>query len=62
MTRYRGWYPRKRSDRYVLEFIGNDVAAGREARDTIRIVERAPERAVQVSAEEVMTGKAPEGR
>lgn len=26
----------------------------------IRIVERAPERAVQVSAEEVMTGKAPE--
>ena len=28
----------------------------------VRIVERAPERAVQVSAEEVMTGKAPEGR
>ena len=28
----------------------------------IRIVERAPERAVQVSAEEVMTGKAPEAR
>ena len=28
----------------------------------IRIVERAPERAVQVSAEEVMTGKAPEKR
>jgi small subunit ribosomal protein S17 len=28
----------------------------------IRIVERAPERAVQVSAEEVMTGKAPEER
>lgn len=27
-----------------------------------RIVERAPERAVQVSAEEVMTGKAPEER
>src|SRR6266404_2351287 len=26
----------------------------------VRIVERAPERAVQVSAEEVMTGKAPE--
>src|SRR5436853_1361735 len=26
----------------------------------LRIVERAPERAVQVSAEEVMTGKAPE--
>lgn len=26
----------------------------------IRIVQRAPERAVQVSAEEVMTGKAPE--
>ncbi len=28
----------------------------------IRIVKRAPERAVQVSAEEVMTGKAPEER
>jgi len=28
----------------------------------IRIVERAPEKAVQVSAEEVMTGKAPEPR
>jgi small subunit ribosomal protein S17 len=28
----------------------------------VRIVERAPERAVQVSAEEVMTGKAPEKR
>ena len=28
----------------------------------IRIVEKAPERAVQVSAEEVMTGKAPEKR
>jgi small subunit ribosomal protein S17 len=28
----------------------------------LRIVERAPEKAVQVSAEEVMTGKAPEGR
>jgi small subunit ribosomal protein S17 len=28
----------------------------------MRIVERAPERAVQVSAEEVMTGKAPEAR
>ena len=28
----------------------------------LRVVERAPERAVQVSAEEVMTGKAPEGR
>jgi small subunit ribosomal protein S17 len=28
----------------------------------LRIVERAPERAVQVSAEEVMTGKAPEPR
>jgi small subunit ribosomal protein S17 len=28
----------------------------------VRIVERAPERAVQVSAEEVMTGKAPEER
>ena len=28
----------------------------------IRIVEKAPERAVQVSAEEVMTGKAPEDR
>ena len=28
----------------------------------VRIVERAPERAVQVSAEEVMTGKAPEPR
>jgi small subunit ribosomal protein S17 len=28
----------------------------------IRIVERAPERALQVSAEEVMTGKAPEKR
>ena len=28
----------------------------------IRIVERAPERAVQVSAEEVMTGKAPKSR
>ncbi|HVT91182.1 MAG TPA: 30S ribosomal protein S17 [Tepidisphaeraceae bacterium] len=28
----------------------------------LRIVERAPERAVQVSAEEVMTGKAPEER
>ena len=28
----------------------------------IRIVERAPERALQVSAEEVMTGKAPEAR
>jgi len=28
----------------------------------VRIVERAPERAVQVSAEEVMTGKAPEQR
>jgi small subunit ribosomal protein S17 len=27
-----------------------------------RIVQRAPERAVQVSAEEVMTGKAPEAR
>ena len=27
-----------------------------------RIIERAPERAVQVSAEEVMTGKAPEAR
>ena len=26
----------------------------------LRVVERAPERAVQVSAEEVMTGKAPE--
>lgn len=26
----------------------------------LRIIERAPERAVQVSAEEVMTGKAPE--
>jgi len=28
----------------------------------LRIIERAPERAVQVSAEEVMTGKAPEAR
>src|SRR5437773_11759722 len=28
----------------------------------IRIVEKAPEKAVQVSAEEVMTGKAPEER
>jgi len=28
----------------------------------LRIIERAPERAVQVSAEEVMTGKAPETR
>jgi small subunit ribosomal protein S17 len=28
----------------------------------VRIVESAPERAVQVSAEEVMTGKAPEAR
>jgi small subunit ribosomal protein S17 len=28
----------------------------------VRIVERAPERAVQISAEEVMTGKAPEER
>jgi small subunit ribosomal protein S17 len=28
----------------------------------VRIVQRAPERAVQVSAEEVMTGKAPEAR
>ena len=28
----------------------------------IRVVQRAPERAVQVSAEEVMTGKAPEER
>jgi small subunit ribosomal protein S17 len=28
----------------------------------VRIVERAPERAVQVSAEEVMTGKAPDER
>src|SRR6476469_8399756 len=28
----------------------------------LRIVERAPERAVQVSVEEVMTGKAPEAR
>ncbi len=28
----------------------------------LRIVEKAPERALQVSAEEVMTGKAPEAR
>ena len=28
----------------------------------VRVVQRAPERAVQVSAEEVMTGKAPEER
>jgi small subunit ribosomal protein S17 len=28
----------------------------------VRVVERAPERALQVSAEEVMTGKAPEKR
>jgi len=28
----------------------------------LRIVQKAPERAVQVSAEEVMTGKAPEAR
>src|SRR5260221_1621923 len=28
----------------------------------LRVVQKAPERAVQVSAEEVMTGKAPEGR
>jgi small subunit ribosomal protein S17 len=28
----------------------------------LRVIERAPERAVQVSAEEVMTGKAPEPR
>ena len=28
----------------------------------IRVIEKAPERAVQVSAEEVMTGKAPEER
>jgi small subunit ribosomal protein S17 len=28
----------------------------------VRVVDRAPERAVQVSAEEVMTGKAPEAR
>lgn len=28
----------------------------------LRIIERAPEKAVQVSAEEVMTGKAPEAR
>ena len=28
----------------------------------VRVVERAPEKAVQVSAEEVMTGKAPEKR
>ena len=28
----------------------------------LRIVERAPERAIQLSAEEVMTGKAPEAR
>src|SRR5688572_33093694 len=28
----------------------------------VRVIERAPEKAVQVSAEEVMTGKAPEAR
>lgn len=28
----------------------------------VRVIERAPERAVQLSAEEVMTGKAPEAR
>ena len=28
----------------------------------VRVIQRAPERAVQVSAEEVMTGKAPEAR
>src|SRR5436190_3010013 len=28
----------------------------------LRVIERAPERAVQISAEEVMTGKAPEAR
>jgi small subunit ribosomal protein S17 len=28
----------------------------------LRVIERAPERAVQISAEEVMTGKAPEER
>ncbi len=28
----------------------------------VRVVEKAPERAIQVSAEEVMTGKAPEQR
>lgn len=28
----------------------------------VRIVQRAPEKAVQISAEEVMTGKAPEAR
>ena len=28
----------------------------------LRIVQRAPEKAVQISAEEVMTGKAPEER
>ena len=28
----------------------------------LKVIERAPERAVQVSAEEVMTGKAPEAR
>jgi small subunit ribosomal protein S17 len=28
----------------------------------VKIVERAPERAVQVSAEEIMTGKAPEAK
>ena len=28
----------------------------------IRIIEKAPEQAVQVSAEEIMTGKAPEAR
>src|SRR5580765_4008825 len=28
----------------------------------VRVVERAPERALQVSAEEIMTGKAPEAR
>src|SRR2546430_2709489 len=36
----------------------NDAKEG----DTVEIAERAPERAVQVSAEEVMTGKAPEAR
>jgi hypothetical protein len=41
MTGHRLRYPRERSDRHVLELVGDDVATVGETRDALRIVERA---------------------
>jgi len=46
----------------VVEITGCRPLSKTKHHRLVRIVERAPERAVQVSAEEVMTGQAPEER